>query len=236
MSIKFFINGLLDVFFPPLCVFCGCFDEKSLCKNCRKKIEFIGNSCCKLCGYPLNKLNDSAVCDCKVERFSFEKAVSAAVYEGSLKDAIHRFKYYRKKVLAHAFSRLMEECYRNFIKDPVDFIVPVPLFKKKESERGYNQSELLAKNLGKFLGIPVRNFILRIKDTASQTKLGRTERRENVKSAFQYQGPPGMEAKVLIVDDIMTTGATVNECARILKEAGNFKVYVLTLARGVKQD
>lgn len=234
MGIKFFIKGLLDVFFPPTCAFCGSFDENGLCKNCREKIEFIGNAGCKFCGYPSNKLKGTASCDCKNERFAFEKAVSAAVYEGSLKDAIHRFKYYRKKVLAYAFSKLMEECYRNFINDPVDFIISVPLFKRKETERGYNQSELLAGNLGKLLGIPVKKFISRIKNTASQTKLGRAERKENVKSAFQYQGPESMEAKVLLVDDIMTTGATINECCKTLKEAGKFKIYVLTLARGLK--
>ena len=139
---------------------------------------------------------------------------------------IHHFKYRKKTNLAILLGRAMASIIKSdhYLKD-VDIIVPVPLFWWKNLRRGYNQSALLSKTISQECSIKMNNILKRIKNTKSQTKLNEEKRRKNVLNAFALQNNGIKDKIVLLVDDVMTTGATINECARVLKNAGAEKVY-----------
>lgn len=187
---------------------------------------------------------------CRTSPPCFSSARAIGGYEGTLREAIHKFKYQGKKRLAIRLGKLMVEHLRkekeDFPQTPikrhqfpsyqeVDYLIPVPLHPSRLRERGFNQSELLAEVIGRDLDILLLNdTLLRIKATQSQTKLSREERIKNVKGAFAIIDAPSFSNKtILLIDDMFTTGATINECAKVLKETKVKKIAVLTLARGI---
>src|SRR5262249_3682675 len=151
--------------------------------------------------------------------------------QGPLRDAMHAFKFRGKRALARALGDLVvEECAES-LRDPGIILVPVPLTRDRQHERGYNQAQLLAERVGAALRIPVQaRWLRRVKGSVPQTDLTAAERRANVRGAFA--APPGVAGRhVVIVDDVYTTGATVDECARVLRASGASRVGVLTVAR-----
>ncbi len=235
----------LDFLFPAECAFCGQFagDDRRLifCRSCWESISLISGDVCPRCGKPYASphILDAApgfVCgDCRTTPPFFERAYSAAYYEGVMREAIHQLKYYHKPRLAYHLIRLLVSHIPERI-EPGSYtaVVPVPLHKSKQKQRGYNQAFLLARHLAAHghLDMMAGN-LLRIRDTRPQNKQeGRKARQENVKNAFQVMRPDEVQGKHLIlIDDVLTTGATVNECAKMLKHAGAASVLVLTLSR-----
>ncbi len=169
----------------------------------------------------------------------FSAAHSSCVYEGCIKELIHKFKYNNKRILAGVFTSLMLDFIEDNpeITDGVEMITFVPLHNRRLNERAFNQSELLAVNIGKKLKIPVTDCLEKIRLTKNQNELSRDERLINIAGAFRIKRnakqdlPKG--ADILMIDDVMTTGATLNETSRVLIEAGAGKVRCFTLARGV---
>jgi len=173
---------------------------------------------------------------CLRGRWHFEVHRSCGLYEGALKEAIHRFKYLHEFPLLRVFGDLLYPTLQTLSRDyPVDLIVPVPLHIQRLRERGFNQALLLARELSKRTGIPYPERALKkIKNTPFQTTLKGKERRKNVKGAFHVDKNEEIEGKsILLVDDVYTTGATVNECARTLLDGGAKSVAVLTVARAI---
>jgi len=171
---------------------------------------------------------------CRNVPLVFSKASAACRYEGSARQLILNLKYKRQMAALPLLSELMiGDLERADFLDRVDVIVPVPLHWRRRLWRGFNQSELLARRLGKRFSIPVcANRLRRIRPTASQTRLRRAERFENLKGAFRVEGKNGLAGKtVLLCDDVMTTGATASECSRALREAGVKATYVALVAR-----
>ncbi len=160
-------------------------------------------------------------------------ARSLGLYEGSLKEAVHCFKYRNGKNLASLFSDLMlgnPLCEKELWE--VDLVTFVPSTALKVAKRGYNQAAVLAKEIAAKTGKPNRNVIRRIKRTSDQNKLSLEERRENVRGVFKaYKSENLKRRSVLLVDDVYTTGSTVNECAQALRKAGAERINVLTIAR-----
>jgi competence protein ComFC len=153
-----------------------------------------------------------------------------------LKEAIHRFKYGRVLPLVKVFGDLLHPAFQNLTRDfPTDLLVPVPLHIKRLRERGFNQTLLLVRELSKRTGIPYTERALKkIKDTPFQITLKKRERRKNLRRAFQVKDPERIKGKaVMLVDDVYTTGTTVNECSRALRRAGAEGVVVLTVARAL---
>ena len=182
--------------------------------------------------------------DCITQPKEFRTARAAVAYDHQLMAVVHRFKYAGKIQLAGPLGGLMLNAYKRFWdREEVDLILPVPLHNAKFRKRGFNQSYLLIRRwksisapmVDKVVGIPVNTDILiRSKATVSQTGLGRQQRLKNIKGAFRVKIPEKVIAKkVLLVDDVYTTGATVNECARVLLKAGAALVDVLTVARAL---
>jgi ComF family protein len=195
----------------------------------------IGNYFCRKCGKALQI--DTPLCvDCHGQGGLYYDSIRAAgIYHGVLREAIQAFKYKRRSCLGSELGELMISSYqKHFPGITIDTLVPVPLHRRQSTKRQYNQAEVLAGNLGRAAGLPVFPKILaRTRETRPQFALNKQERAENIRNAFQVKDRtrlPG--ARVLVIDDICTTGSTINECARVLKQAGAAEVHGLVLAHG----
>jgi len=230
-------SALLDILFPSRCASCEeHLGKRSLfCPSCSSKLIFAESPLCPLCGkvFSSRQGKDHLCGECLRKKRPFRKARALALYEGPIMEAIHRMKYQGRAGLVDLLSALLLEHIPNFYGEGWDILVPVPLHPARLRERGFNQSALLAIKLGKNLGIPVEPFSLRkICPTPPQVGLTMKERVKNVSGAFQVKDKNIFNKKiVLLIDDVLTTGATVSECSRVLKRAGARAVDVLTLAR-----
>jgi ComF family protein len=246
----------LRAIFPPKCLVCNTyyawqppagqahFDPVShvvapyFCDACREGLTRVASPICSKCGLPFGSRQgeDHTCSECLLEERYFRKARAFGVYEGHLMEAIHRFKYGKKTSLSQPLGALVEEAFFRFWDaNAVDLLLPVPLHIKRLRERGFNQAYLMIRRWAKREGVLCDGLMLsRSRWTESQTKLSGTERRKNVKGAFSVRHPEAIRGQtILLVDDVFTTGATVNECARVLMRAGAESVDVLTLARAV---
>jgi len=218
----------LDWFFPPYCGGCGT-RGTHWCGNCQNTIEVIGCYCCQVCGKPQTTLTLCKSCSSDLPRFT--QLRSWGIFKGALRQAIHRLKYRRDISLGEILSRPLIDSFKE--SDwKVDLIMPVPLGVARLAERGYNQATLLARPLALAVNLPFSYKALsRIRDTASQVDLNLRERKENVKGAFQAKHAAVAGKSILVIDDVATSGSTINECAGALLDAGANLVYGLTLAR-----
>jgi len=205
-------------------------NEFSLCEKCLKDLPY-NNSFCQVCGTPISDMG--IVCNhCKERNYDFNFSRSVFMYEGKIISLIHRLKYNNAKYLKEPLSNFMLNYFSSHseFKD-IDFIVPVPLNRKRQKWRGYNQSELLLYSFEN-AGISVETKVLeRVINTESQTNKTREERLINLENAFEVKDKQKVKGKnIVVVDDVFTTGTTINECAKALKKAGASKVVGFTLA------
>lgn len=236
------LKPLLDIIYPTSCAVCGATAETHVCANCRAAVTIHPTlACCSICGKmmmnPESAGNVVAVCgQCHSQAPKFDAARSAGAFSGPLRTLVHKFKYNKATWLRRELGELLEGCViANFSSESIDIICPVPLSPVKQRSRGYNQAAILAKDLARNLSIPnVPKILRRARNTPTQTHLDAAQRRKNVAGAFL--SPPNMRPLVygrciLLVDDVMTTGATLSECAATLKANGAERVLAVTLAR-----
>jgi len=198
-------------------------------------VVHILGSLCRLCGDPLQEGEDGGLCSsCRDGDVYFDGAASVLQFDGIVQAALHRLKYENDLDAAVPLGRYMAYKLKK-LNWHVDIILPVPLHVERLKERGYNQSCLLAREVGRECSIDVMdNLLFRKRYTESQVHLSRNERIANVRGAFDIAGTKEVaESSILVIDDIMTTGATLNECSRLLKKYGARKVYCLTAARPI---
>jgi len=233
-----FWRGLLDIFYPPRCQVCFGFSSEPLCPRCRGRIAFIKPPVCRLCGLPLDPAakGPDQCPDCRfVRRSPINWARSPGIYQGPLQRAILSLKFAGRRALCRPLADLLAAAVQNGLcpDDSFDFACPVPLHPRRRKERGFNQSELLARYFCEKTGLTLNSSaLLRIRFTVPQVMLPPEHRRKNVHGAFSLS--PGAEVKgkkVLLIDDIYTTGSTLKECAWVLRRGGAAAVSVLTLAR-----
>jgi ComF family protein len=223
-----FVTAILDALFPPRCAGCGQIGTW-FCADCRTAIEFIRPPLCPRCGLPATSGDLCSACRRDPPRLDGLRSV--AFFQGPLREAIHALKYRTRRGLATVLGQLLADCARQE-SIAADIAVPVPLHPTRLHERGYNQSALLANELGRQLGIAVREDVLtRVRHTAPQMTLNATQRQINVQGAFRCRDPGVAGHRVLLIDDVCTTGATLSACAAALREAGAASVWALTLAR-----
>jgi len=236
------VKSLANLIYPLRCASCGkslaVADESGACGFCISHIRPNPKPYCRSCGRPFDDAH--RLCPgCRTSPFYFSRAYSACLYEGALKEMIHAFKYKNNRILSSLFTALMTD----FINDnreiigTISVITYVPLHARRRQERGFNQSEALASGIARAFGIPVHSCLRKTSHTKNQSELPRDERLVNVSGAFTADGPGAHAVKgryVLLVDDVMTTGATLNDCSRALIEAGTQEVRCLTLARGIQ--
>lgn len=242
-----YIHALLDLFYPRSCLHCNRNLNNSyelyLCGDCAKEIPYVSHSGCIRCGAVLcphmtSKAKEGCV-SCKGKDLPFNTMTSVAYYDGVMKTLIHKFKYARQKFLSGLLNNIMitHERLKEVVQD-IDVIMPVPLYWLKKMYRGFNQSELLSLGIRRHFSKPVSvNNLCRIKNTASQTRLSKNKRQVNIHNAFFVACPELFSGKrVLLVDDVLTTGVTASECSRKLREAGAESVHLLVLAAAKYSD
>ena len=233
-------GALLDLVFPPFCPVCrarlGEERRGPLCGGCWSAVGRLAPPWCRVCGGiagpGLAPLPLCAACRRRPPGFDYARA--AACYDGVVREALHAFKFRGRWTLAAPLGDLLVEAVAGRLPDGnPDLLLPVPLHPRRERERGFNQASLLARRVGRSLGCPVREAVLtRVVATRSQTELDAAARRANVRNAFEVRRPALVAGRhVVLVDDVLTTGATLSECARRLREAGASRVGALTVAR-----
>ena len=230
----------MDLLYPPRCEACGRLRRDAICPECDAAIVRIERPVCQVCGVPFDPRAQAAprCAQCRGKRRPFSVARSAAYYEGPVVEAIRRFKYHCQAVLWRPLGGLMVEALEDGAADvdpeTVDVVCPVPLHESRLRERGFNQSELLAEVVAEAIGKPLRPLLEKTRPTAPQVDLPAKSRGANVRGAFAARLEEVIAGqRVLLIDDLFTTGATLGECARALRRAGAEEVRVLTLARAV---
>lgn len=223
-----------DLLFPPRCAFCGEVlavkdRAEGLCRACREELPFFPADRCPRCG---GKTDTGGFCEACLRPFAFESACAAFPYE-RVRTAIHLFKYRGGKGFGEGLGRLAAEYLRQThteLLSGVDVMIPVPLHPKKERRRGFNQTILLCRAVSAETALPLcERGLLRRKDTTPQSLLSPAERKENLRGVFVVNADVAGK-RVLLVDDIFTSGATCGECARALYRAGAESVRVFCLA------
>ncbi|MHC1773341.1 MAG: ComF family protein [Flexilinea sp.] len=221
---------IIDWFYPPSCVECGC-KGYNICPKCLSEAVPINDSFCNICGKPVNILNGCSFC--QNYKFHFTSARAAFVYEGAIRTAIKKLKYAQDLGLSELFSNFLFSIYLKEKWD-VNLVTAVPLYKNRFSSRGFNQSEWIARPLSKAIGIPFSSGALqKTIHTNPQVGLNQNERRINLQKAFQAEPAIVVKKKILLIDDVMTTGSTFDECANTLLKAGASEVYCLSVASTV---
>lgn len=234
------VSASLDLLFPPSCPYCKKMigtSGKLLCGECFSRLIFIKTPYCLCCGRVFQGSGENHLCgDCLKSPWAFDKARSLFAYEEVIAGLIHNLKYSGKMNGLETLRWLSGQSTVLHDLDTPDFILPVPLHLKRLRERGFNQALLLARNLFPREKEKISyDILVRKANTSSQTGLGGKERRRNLRNAFVVEKASKIVGKkVLILDDVFTTGTTADECAKALKTAGCRKVEVLTICRADK--
>ena len=226
------------IFFRNGCIVCGRATTSAVCTDCSNSIRYIQQPYCTKCGQPFTTHSGiSHVCyDCIKGKNKFTLSRAVFEYNGAIVKLIHRFKFGDRVNLSSFFSEELFKLYEaHFAAKDITAILPVPLSTHRLKHRSYNQTQLLAEALSRKLSIPVFPQILeKIKETPPQSLLSAEKRRENVKDAYKVTDRKTLKGKkVLLIDDVITTGATVNACTRALMRAGIKQVYVTAIAMRV---
>ncbi|MBN2688741.1 MAG: ComF family protein [Deltaproteobacteria bacterium] len=234
--------AVIEIVFPSRCVVCGDFLDDGIsrpfCMNCLSGFHLIASPHCTRCGIPFSDLQgeDHLCGKCLSSEQFFSMARALGRYEDTLMTAIHTFKYGRNIPVGTALGRMMAcGTYGGLSLEDFSLILPVPLHPKRLRERGFNQSGILAREIARKQSLSVDYESLeRTIDTEPQTALRKTERSRNIRGAFNVRNRHTIKGKkILLIDDVFTTGSTVRECARVLLANGAEDVAVLTLARAL---
>lgn len=233
-----FLQGASSLLFPSGCAACNqplTEPEEALCAPCRDPLPLLPLASCRSCALPLFGAGVECCETCRLHPPAFDRAVSPFLYEGSAKALVTALKFEGRTSLTGFLSKRMACVVRERLVDlPFQAVLPVPLHPVRLRERTFNQAALLARGVAEELRLPLKeHWIARRRFTRPQTELPREERIRNLRGAFQFEADPVPEAAaVLLVDDVLTTGATAGACARILKEHGIRQVAVVTACRG----
>jgi competence protein ComFC len=240
------LNSLLDLIYPPRCAICQAFlqdpvvphggQDLPFCQDCFKDFTEIKSPICSHCGRPLSDgIEQDRVCeDCLRKRPSYDIARAPYLYDGALMTAIHELKYAQRSHLADSLGSLLASFAQAWIGElNGSLVMPVPLHPRRLRARGFNQSLLLARRVASKTGAELDFLSLRrTRFTKPQIELSSEERKKNVRKAFKVVNPQAVKRRtILLVDDVATTGSTLNECAKALKRAGADGVLCLVLAR-----
>jgi ComF family protein len=233
------VSRFLSLLYPPCCEACGAGVEhpRYLCEACEAGAVRIDAPFCEVCSEPFQgAMSGPFTCaNCADRKFRFTCAVARYRSQGIVRDFIHRFKYWREFRLRHPLANWAAEALDDdrIRAQPADALVPVPLFIARQRHREFNQAAVLARLVGKRAGIPVSDCLVRTRNTTSQVACDRKTRMENLRNAFAMRHSSDVRGRhLLLVDDVLTTGSTLDECALVLLKAGAASVRAITVARG----
>lgn len=224
----------LELLYPQVCPFCGQISPEGICDRCRKKIVYIRSPRCMRCGKPVSDDSQEFCEDCSDRESYITCGRNLWLHREPVAGALYRFKYHNRRNYGKVFAGELAVCYAEQLRRwKIEEIIPVPLHRSRRRKRGFNQAEILARGLADAAGIPVRTDVLfRVKKTSPQKRLGKRERQANLQGAFAVSREWNPRKNVVLIDDIYTTGATLNRAAKILKKAGAQNVYFLTISIG----
>jgi ComF family protein len=232
-------RAFLSLIYPPCCEACGAAVEhpRYLCETCEAGALRIEPPFCRVCSEPFHgAINGSFTCsNCVGRKFHFTCAVAPYRSTGVVRDFIHRFKYWREFQLRHPLASWAAEALNDdrIRETPVDALVPVPLFVARRRHREFNQAAVLARLIAARGRLSVSDCLLRTRNTSSQLTRDRAGRMENLRNAFKMRDTADVrDLHLVLVDDVLTTGSTLDECARVLLSAGATSVRAITVARG----
>jgi ComF family protein len=248
-AVKAASSSLFSVLFPSDCRICHApltnIASLPVCEPCLARIVPLEGPLCQICGeklfHPNAETEDVPLCQiCRRVGAHFRRAVAFGAYEGALRDLIHLFKYNGVRPAGKVLGGLLDQTVTTMSLPDSVIVIPVPLWSGKRTARGFNQAEAIARAFISFQSSSSiqldTSILVRTRETASQTGLTRHQRRANVRGAFAVVKAEKIKGRsVLIVDDVMTTGTTAGECARVLRRAGAKEVFVATVARATKE-
>lgn len=229
------MEKIFNLIYPEKCPFCGMIlkrGEVGICEKCRESLPYVREPRCMKCGKPISSEREEFCYDCKKRTHLFDGGQSLWVHQPPVDQAIYAFKYHDRRCYGKVFAVEMVRELCSYIKlVSAEALIPIPLYKIRYRDRGYNQAEILAREIGKITRLPMEDVLVRKKSTSPQKKLSDTQRKKNIEDAFALKRE--IEYKIVIlIDDIYTTGSTLDEATKVLKSAGVSKVYFLTISIG----
>ncbi len=228
-------NSVIDYILPQRCL--GCSEilnsNGEFCSDCWKKLEFIARPYCSICGQRFSiKVLDNCICGrCYSSKPNYDLARSLFKFNEYSKKIVHQFKYQDKTIFAKTFAKLLYNRYHEDIND-TDLIISVPMNRFKRLLRMYNPAHILAMDIAKITNKALKaDILIKAKWTKSQTFLSRRQRKNNISGSIKFNTKYNIvDKRILLIDDVITTGVTINECAKILRQAGALSVYVMSVA------
>lgn len=230
-------NKVLDLFYPPRCPICDKILPQGsghICGNCRRGLPYLSEPICKKCGKPLQREEQEYCETCEQETHDFICGRAIFLYEGAFRQSVQRMKFKNRREYLDFYSEEMVREGEKYLRNwQPRTIIPIPMNARKRRERGFDQSFLLAKKVSRLSGIPMmENRLIRWRYTLPQKELNAKERRNNLKDAFKLREGVQIQEPVLLIDDIYTTGATIDAACRTLKKSGIHRIYFLSLCAG----
>lgn len=232
---------LIRFFYPRRCPVCEVIlpdipgeNKTAVCLKCNEKLHYIMSPRCLKCGKQIYEMSEEYCSDCKNKKHLFKQGIGVFSYDERIKYSMYRFKYSNRREYAKFYGETIAARYGHMIRrwNP-EILIPIPLFKGKYLKRGYNQAELIAVELGRELDIPVcKDILVRAKKTRAMKELNDEERVKNLQNAFKLTANIVEYKKVLLVDDIYTTGATMDACSEVLLSGGAEEVYFVSVCIG----
>ena len=227
---------ILNMIFPKRCAVCDSvlpLGQKEICEKCKKSLAYFTGALCLKCGKPV-KEEEEFCYDCKKKEHFYNQGAALFPYE-YIRPSLYRFKYAGRKEYGIFYGRQMAACFREKKEQwKPQALVPVPMYKRKEKKRGYNQAELIAKELSKSWKIPVyTKLVVRCKNTKPMKEIVGTDRQNNLKKAFKLGANDVKLNTIIIIDDIYTTGSTIDAVARVCRKAGIKNIYFMTVSIGL---
>ena len=230
------IFWMLEILYPGRCAVCDEIEVtgRGICPSCRNKVQAAGEPACKKCGKPLVDEREEFCSDCGKKQHVYTQGKAVFIYEGGIRNSMYRFKYGNKREYAEFYADVAAEKYGAWLKKiKAQVLIPVPMYFWKKRLRGYNQAEVFAQALGRKTNIPVdRHLVKRVRNTTPQKELNESQRRSNLKNAFQLVPDIVKYKEVVLVDDIYTTGSTMDELSKILKSSGVRNIYYICISIG----
>lgn len=236
------LDAILEVFFPDnlSCIMCekDIYEHKySMCEDCIEKLEFIKGRSCRSCGRKISDSYEGIFCgECERSSHYFDRGISCVEYNDAARFLIVKFKYHHNRYIGRHIAEMMFDCLKGSYIDDIDFITAVPINRKKERFKGYNHSHIMGKHISKISGKKyVKDLVIRCRETVPLKELTKKEREKELSGAFKFNdlyNGKNFGNTVLLVDDIYTTGTTLDECSRILKKSGYNNIIVMTFSIG----
>ena len=232
---RLLFDGISGFFFPPRCAVCDgvLLPGTRICESCGGNVKRVAGPVCMRCGKPLSDVRTEYCGDCRRKKHSYLQGKAVFVYEGEIRQSMYRFKYGKRPEYAAFYAEEAAGMYGDWVRRrQIGVIVPVPMYRVRERRRGYNQAAVFARRLGEELGLPVEEPVTRIRNTVPQKTLDDIGRKHNLKNAFHLGADIVKYKKVLLVDDIYTTGSTMDAVAQVLLSAGVKDIYYICISIG----